>query len=44
MSPFYVNSSGGVMGDNEGLGTGRSKRAATLDRQKSKKVSSGSVG
>ena len=32
------------MGDNEGLGTGRSKRAATLDRQKSKKVSSGSVG
>jgi len=32
------------MGDNEGRGTGRSKRAATLDRQKSKKVSSGWVG
>jgi hypothetical protein len=39
-----VNSSGGVLGVNEGLGTGRSKHAATLDRQKCKKVSSGRVG
>jgi hypothetical protein len=38
MSPLYLNASGGVLEDNEGLGTGRSKQAGTLDKQKSKKV------